>query len=80
MTTKKYISIFVRSAFATGIAIVLGILISLCFVALFFQVSFDTIQSTLLKYHYGLGIAYIIAVILVFIEQLIKLKAIRRHK
>jgi hypothetical protein len=74
VTFKKFISIFVQSAFATGIAIVIAISISLCFVALFFQVSFDAIQSTLLKYQYGLGIAYIVGVLLVCVEQVVKTK------
>lgn len=72
MTVQKFMSIFVRSVFATGIALVIAISIGLCFVALIFQVSFDAIQSTLLKYQYGLGIAYIVGVLLVCVEQVVK--------
>jgi hypothetical protein len=74
VTIKKLISIFVRSAFATGIAMVIAISLGLCFVALIFQVSFDAIQRTLLEYQYGLGIAYIIGAFLVCVEQVIKTK------
>ena len=74
MTFKVLAELVIRSIVGSFLGIAIGLTIGLCIMSLIYDFSLSDVKETLVSYQYGLAIAYVMTVVLVLIEQIVKIQ------
>jgi ABC-type antimicrobial peptide transport system permease subunit len=74
MTIKILAELLIRSIVGSFLGIIISLIFSIFIISLLYDFTFNDVKHTLFNYQYGLAIAYVIVVVLVFIEQIVKVK------
>jgi len=74
MTFKILAELLIRSIVGSFLGIIISLIFSIFIISLIYDFTLNDVKHTLFNYQYGLAIAYVIMVVLVFIEQIVKVK------
>lgn len=74
MTIEQLSITFLKSIIASALGLAVALVFGLLIIAIIYQISFDRIISKLIELQYGIAFAFIIMVVLVFVEQVYKAK------
>jgi len=78
MTFRVLAELLIRSLVGSFLGIIISLTISLSIMSLIYDFSLNDVKDTLNNYQYGLAISYVIMVVLVFVEQIVKIKRQKR--
>ena len=74
MTFKILAELLIRSLVGSFSGIIISLTISIFIISLIYDFILNDVKDTLFNYQYGLAIAYVMMVVLVFIEQIVKVQ------
>ena len=78
MTFRVLAELLTRSIVGSFLGIVISLTITICIMSLIYDFSLNDVKDTLVSYQYGLAIVYIMMVVLVLIEQIVKVQREKR--